>query len=58
MKYEEALKKLEEIARQIENGDLEIDALAARLKEARDLITLCKSRLTKAEEEVEKACNV
>ncbi len=52
MTYEQAIKRLEEIVRNIESGQTDIDALSAALKEAKELVTFCKDKLTKAEEEV------
>ena len=40
MKYEEAMKRLEEIVGQIEGGKLDIDMISERLKEAQTLIKL------------------
>ncbi len=52
MKYEEALKELEQIVRQMENNELDIDQMGDRLKRAQQLIRLCKDRLTKTDEEI------
>lgn len=54
IKYSDAIKRLEEIVRKIENGEMDIDTLADNLKEAKQLVELCKSKLTKVEEEVNK----
>lgn len=54
MKYEEAMKRLEEIVGQIEEGKLDIDMITERLKEARTLIKFCRDRLYEADEEVRK----
>lgn len=52
MKYEEALKELEQIVRQMESNELDIDQMGDRLKRAQQLIRLCKDRLTKTDEEI------
>lgn len=52
MKYEEALKELEQIVHQMENNELDIDQMGDRLKRAQQLIRLCKDRLTKTDEEI------
>jgi len=52
--YEEAMQRLETLARQAEDGTLPIDQLAAKLKEAQQLLALCKQKLTAAEEEVKR----
>ena len=54
MKYEEAIKKLEEIVEKMENGDLDIDQMAEQLKEAQKLVKMCQERLSKVDEEVKK----
>lgn len=54
MKYEEAVRRLEDIVRKMENDELDIDTMASQLKEAQQLIKLCKARLTKADEEIKK----
>ena len=51
-KYEEALAKLEAIVRKMENNEFDIDELAVQLKTARQLIQLCRDKLTKAEKEI------
>lgn len=52
--YSEAIKRLEEIVRLIDNNELEIDQLAEKIKEANLLITFCNDKLTKADKEIEK----
>ena len=54
MKYEEAMKRLQEIVGQIEEGKLDIDMITERLKEARTLIKFCRDRLYETDEEVRK----
>ena len=53
-KYEEALARLEAIARKLESGELGIDELTAQLKTARQLILFCKDKLTRTEDEMAK----
>lgn len=53
-KYETAMKQLEEIVRKMESGELDIDSLSKELKTAQGLIKLCKDKLTKTEEEINK----
>ena len=52
--YEAAMEQLEKQAREIENGDVAIDQLAVKLKDAQQLLQFCKDKLTKADEEVRK----
>ncbi|MDO5446213.1 MAG: exodeoxyribonuclease VII small subunit [Prevotellaceae bacterium] len=54
MKYEEAMRALEQIIQHIENEEMDIDDLSTNIKKAKELITLCKDKLTKAEESVKK----
>ena len=54
IKYEEAVKELEEIVRQMESDRLDIDVMSDRLKRAQELITICKSKLKKTDEEIRK----
>ena len=52
LKYEQALAQLETIVRKMENNEFDIDELAVPLKTARQLIQLCREKLTKAEKEI------
>ncbi len=53
-KYEEAVAQLEEIVEMMENGEMSIDEMSRQLKRAQQLITLCKERLTRTDEEIKK----
>lgn len=52
MKYEEAMRQLQEIVRKMENDELDIDQMAEQLKRAQELIRLCRDKLTKTDEEI------
>lgn len=52
--YSEAIEKLRKIIADIENGDLDVDVLSVKVKEATRLIKLCKEKLYKVDEEVKK----
>jgi len=52
--YNEAIEKLRTIVAEIERGELDIDELSRKVKEASSLIQLCKEKLLKADEEVKK----
>lgn len=52
--YNEAVEKLKRIVAEIENGDLDVDLLSERVKEATRLIKLCKERLYKVDEDVKR----
>lgn len=52
--YTEAFKQLQEIVQQMENADISVDDLSENIKKATQLIKICKDKLTKTEEEVNK----
>lgn len=52
IKYEEAVAQLEQIVDAMEHGELDIDTLGQQLRRAKQLIKLCRDRLTKTEQEV------
>lgn len=54
MTYSESIKKLDAIVRRIESGEMDVDELAANLKEAKKLIASCQKRLTEIDDEVKK----
>lgn len=54
IKYEEAVTQLEEIVDKMENDELDIDQLSDQLKRAKELVKLCKDKLTKTDEEIKK----
>ena len=52
--YSEAVNEIEQILQQIEEGELDVDQLAKKVKRATELIKLCKLKLRNTEEEVNK----
>lgn len=52
--YKEAMEQLRRIVGEIENGEMDVDILSEKVKEATRLIKLCKDKLYKADEEVKK----
>ncbi len=54
LSYTEAIERVEEILSKIERDELDVDQLAENVKEASQLISFCKEKLYKTEEEVEK----
>ena len=56
--YEQAMKRLEQIVKQIESGEMDIDSLTARLKEAKELAEFCKEKLTNVESGVKKCLDL
>ena len=54
MKYEEALRQLDEIVQKMERNEYSVDELTTQLKKARELIQQCKDKLTKTDEDIKK----
>lgn len=50
--YTEAMTEVNEILEKLNNEQLDIDSLSAEVKRATELLTLCKEKLRKAEEDV------
>jgi len=57
IKYSEAVKRLEEILDSIDRSNVGIDELADLVKEAADLIKICRSVLKNTEESVNESLN-
>lgn len=54
VKYQEALKKLDDLIAAIEDEDIDVDDLSSRIKEAVVLLRACKAKIDKADLEVKK----
>jgi len=54
LSYSEAIAAIDEILEQIETGELDVDELAARVKQATELLKLCKSKLFNTTKEIDK----
>lgn len=54
VKYSKAVEKLDDIIRKIESEDIDVDELSLKVKEAVELVKMCKSKIEKAELEVKK----
>lgn len=52
--YTEAFEQLQAIVKQMEDADISVDDLADNIKKASKLIKICKDKLTKTEQEVNK----
>ncbi len=52
--YTEAMQELNDILAKIENDDIDVDVLAKETKRATELISLCKEKLYKTDEEIKK----
>jgi len=55
IKYTAAIARLDELIRQIENEEVDVDELSRHVKEAVKLIQTCKKKIEKAEVEVKNA---
>lgn len=55
MTYDEALTSLRLVVKQIENEDIQLDTLAAKVKEAGELVKYCENKLRIIENEVNDA---
>lgn len=54
IKYSKAIKKLDEIISKIESEEIDVDELADNVKEAVDLLKVCKNKIEKAQMDVKK----
>jgi exodeoxyribonuclease VII small subunit len=55
--YDEAINELEQIVAEMEDENIGIDDLSARVKRATELIGICRQKLSSTEEEVNKILN-
>lgn len=52
LNFEEAMKKLEEIANELENNELSLDESVKKFEEGMNLSKQCKDSLDKAEKQI------
>jgi len=52
--YNQAIKEIEDILRQIENEEMDVDHLSDKVKRAYYLLNLCRNKLYATEQEIEK----
>lgn len=52
IKYTEAFDELQQIVRDMEDGEITVDELSVKVKRAAELIKICKNKLTSTEEDV------
>ena len=52
--YTIAFEELQAIVREMEDGEISVDLLAAKVKRASELIQICKNKLHNTEEDVQK----
>lgn len=50
--YSEAFTKLENIVEELENGDIQLDKLTTKVKQANELIAICEAKLRKIDTEI------
>lgn len=55
--YTDAYEELQLIMKKMENADISVDELSEQIKRASLLIKICKDKLLKTEEEVNKIIN-
>lgn len=53
--YREAFSKLEELVEQLEEGNIDLEKLSAKVKEANKLIAICETKLRKIDSEIKEA---
>jgi exodeoxyribonuclease VII small subunit len=56
--FESAMKRLEEIVRKLESGELSLTESIERYKESMQLVQFCRQQLDKAELEIEQLVEV
>lgn len=52
IKYSQALERLENIIKKMEDEEIDIDDLSAQVREAASLVKVCRDKIGKAELEV------
>ena len=54
LSYKDAITEIEEILKQLENNELDVDELSEKVKRVSQLVTLCKEKLHNTEQEIDK----
>lgn len=54
LSYQDAFEELKRIVADLEEGEVNVDELSEKVKRATQLISVCKSKLTDTEEDVNK----
>ena len=52
--YADAMRELDDILEELERDDLDVDVLATRVQRASELIQLCRTRIARAQADVDK----
>ena len=55
--YQESYEKIESIVKDLESGEMEVDELSEKVKEAILLINLCKEKLRQTETDLDDSLN-
>lgn len=55
LNYSEAFSKLEELVEQLEDGNIQLDKLTEKVKQANELIAICESKLRDIDKDVKEA---
>lgn len=50
--YNEAFAKLEQLVSELEDGNIQLEELAAKVQQANEFIAICENKLRKIEEDV------
>ncbi len=50
--YSDAFAELQQLVKDMENGEISVDELSVKVKRASELIKICKNKLTNTEEDV------
>jgi exodeoxyribonuclease VII small subunit len=53
--YSEAFAKIEELVSELEGGDIQLDKLTAKVKQANELILICELKLREIDSSVKEA---
>lgn len=53
--YSEAFLQLEELVEQLEHGNIELEKLSEKVKDANKLIAICEAKLRKIDSEIKEA---
>jgi exodeoxyribonuclease VII small subunit len=52
--YADAMQELQDILEELERDDLDVDVLATRVQRASELIQLCRTRIARAQHDVDR----
>jgi exodeoxyribonuclease VII small subunit len=52
--YADAMRELDDILEELERDDLDVDVLAAKVQRASELIQLCRTRIARAQADVDR----